>query len=142
MVAVERVRGTCAELEEAIRLLFPQLNDSLPVPGPAELAALLADPAVTLLAARVDGVVVGLAVVSVYRRLSGTMARLDDVVVDGPARRHGAGAALVAAAIEVGRERGAVALELTSGGWRESANRLYPRLGLRRRDTNVYALDL
>jgi len=106
------------------------------------LADILADPSTTLLAACDGGSVVGLAVVAVYRRLSGVSAHLHDVVVDGAARRRGGGGALVEAAIELARERGAYSLELTSAPWREAANRLYPRLGFQRRDTNVYWLKL
>ena len=106
------------------------------------MAAVLADPATTLLAACDGGTIVGVAVVAVYRRLSGVSARLDDVVVDGGARGRGAGGALVEAAIEVARQRGAYSLELTSSPWREAANRLYARRGFQRRDTNMYWLKL
>jgi len=64
------------------------------------------------------------------------------VVVDEPARGTGAGEALVRAAAAVARARNAGRLELTSSPWRESANRLYQRLGFQRRETNVYRLDL
>ena len=121
---------------------MPQLRPGARAPGPVALAEVLADPATTLLAARDGGGIVGLAVVAVYRRLSGVSAHLHDVVVDGAARRRGGGGALVEAAIEVARERGAYSLELTSAPWREAANRLYPRLGFQRRDTNVYWLKL
>jgi len=121
---------------------MPQLRPGARAAGPVALAEVLADPATTLLAARDGGDIVGLAVVAVYRRLSGVSAHLHDVVVDGAARRRGCGGALVEAAIEVARERGAYSLELTSAPWREAANRLYPRLGFQRRDTNVYWLKL
>lgn len=121
---------------------MPQLRPGARAPGPEALAAVLADPSITLLAACDGGSIVGLAVVAVYRRLSGVSGHLHDVVVDGAARRRGGGGALVAAAIEVARERGAYSLELTSAPWREEANQLYPRLGFQRRDTNVYWLKL
>jgi GNAT superfamily N-acetyltransferase len=142
LTTVETVETAGAELEAAVRRLLPQLTTARPVPAARELAALVDDPAVTLLAARREGEIVGLAVVAVFPRLSGVAGRLEDVVVDAAARGAGVGAALVRAALAVARERGATSMELTSGPWREAANRLYPRLGFRRRDTNVYALDL
>ena len=142
MTAVERVEAAGPELEEAVRRLLPQLTTGRPAPAARELEALVADPAVTVLAARRDGAIVGLALVAVFTRLSGVAARLEDVVVDEPARGAGVGAALVTAALAVAGERGATSLELTSGPCRAAASRLYPRLGFRRRDTNVYSLDL
>lgn len=139
MIQVERVAAAGADVEEAVRRLLPQLT-----PGPLVVrpAALVADPAVTLLAARRDGAVVGMATVAVFAKLTGITARLEDVVVDEAARGVGAGEALVRAAMAVARERGASRMELTSGPWREAANRLYRRLGFARRETNVYSLEL
>jgi ribosomal protein S18 acetylase RimI-like enzyme len=48
------------------------------------------------------------------------------------------GEALNRAAIDEARSRGAITVELTSRPSRESANRLYLRLGFEPRETNVY----
>jgi GNAT superfamily N-acetyltransferase len=141
VLRVERMAAAGPELEAAIGRLLPQLVEARPPPTAGELARVVADPAVTLLVAREDGAIIGVALVAVFARLSGVAAHLEDVVVDAPNRGHGVGAALVAAAIEVARERGAVTMELTTGPWREAANRLYPRLGFGRRETNVYTLE-
>ncbi|HEY7200888.1 MAG TPA: GNAT family N-acetyltransferase [Candidatus Dormibacteraeota bacterium] len=142
MTSVDRVAATSPELEAAVARLLPQLTAERPPPSRAELAALVADPGVTLLVARHDGAIVGLAMVAVFPKLTGLASRLEDVVVDAAARGRGAGAALVTEALAVARERGARGMELTSGPWREAANRLYPRLGFRLRGTNVYSIDL
>jgi GNAT superfamily N-acetyltransferase len=139
VIEVERVAVADAEVEEAVRRLLPQLTQGPLAVAPA---ALLADPAVTLLAARRDGALVGMATVAVFAKLTGWTARLEDVVVDEAARGTGAGEALVRAALAVARERGASRMELISGPWREAANRLYARLGFARRETNVYSLEL
>ncbi|HKF16898.1 MAG TPA: GNAT family N-acetyltransferase [Candidatus Dormibacteraeota bacterium] len=139
---IEAITAVTPQVEAALERLMPQLRPGATAPGPETLADVLADPSTTLLAACDGGTIVGLAVVAVYRRLSGVSAHLHDVVVDGAARRRGGGGALVEAAIEVARRRGAYSLELTSAPWREEANRLYPRLGFQRRDTNVYWLRL
>lgn len=137
--AVDRVGP---EVEAAVERLMPQLRRGAVVPASETLAEVMADPATTVLAACRGDSIVGLAVVAVYRRLSGPAAHLHDVVVDDADRGQGVGAALVAAAIEVARQQGAYSLELTSAPWREAANRLYPRLGFQRRETNVYWLKL
>ena len=51
-------------------------------------------------------------------------------------------AALVGAALDVARERGAQVAELQSAVNREAANRLYPRMGFTLRETNVYRIVL
>lgn len=139
---IEAVRAVTPEVEAAVQRLMPQLRPGAEAPGPDALAAVLAHPGTTLLAACDGGAIVGLAVVVVYRRLSGVSAHLHDVVVDGTVRGRGGGRALVEAAIAAARQRGAYSLELTSAPWREAANRLYARVGFQRRVTNVYWLKL
>ena len=139
---VEEVGAATREVEAAVQGLLPQLRRGAEPPSPEVVAVVLADPATVVLAACEGDRIVGLAVVAVYHRLSGVSAHLHDVVVDGGARGRGVGAALVEQAIEVARRRGAYSLELTSAPWREAANRLYPRLGFHRRETNVYWLKL
>ena len=139
---IEAVRTVTPQVEAAVQGLMPQLRPGAEAPAREALAVVIADRAITLLAACDGEAIVGLAVVAVYSRLSGVSAHLDDVVVDAAARRRGAGGALVQAAIEVARQRGAYSMELTSSPWREAANRLYARLGFQRRDTNVYWLKL
>lgn len=139
---IEAVKTVTPQVEAAVQRLMPQLRRGAEAPGAQALSAVLADPAITLLAACDGETIVGLALVAVYGRLSGVSAHLHDVIVDGAARGRGGGGALVEAAIEVARRRGADSLELTSAPWREAANRLYPRLGFQRRDTNVYWLKL
>jgi ribosomal protein S18 acetylase RimI-like enzyme len=74
----------------------------------------------------------------VYRIPSGLKARIDDVVVDAAARGRGVGEELTRAAMRRADEAGARIVELSSNPSREAANRLYPRLGFERRETNVY----
>jgi ribosomal protein S18 acetylase RimI-like enzyme len=142
VITVEPVRAWSQELEEAAARLLPQLSASRTPPGRAELEELLTDPRATLLAARSGAELVGMAVVAMHRKLTHLTARLEDVVVDERARGRGVGEALVSAAIDEARRLGAPELELRTAPWREAANRLYPRLGFRPYDSNVYVLDL
>ena len=142
MVRIETVTEATPEVHAALAHLLPQLNSELPVPTPARLQALLADPAVTLLLARDGQDFVGTTTVIVYTTPFWIKARLDEVVVDEAARGKGVGAALVSAALDVGRQKGAQVAELQSGVWRGAANRLYPRMGFKLRQTNVYRIVL
>ena len=142
MVRIEKVTGATAEVHAALAHLLPQLNDKLPVPTMERIQALVADPAVTLLLAKDGREVVGTTTVIVYTTPFWIKARLDEVVVDEAARGKGVGAALVSAALDVAREKGVQVVELQSGLQREAANRLYPRMGFKRRETNVYRIVL
>ena len=144
MVRVERVDDVTAEVEEALARLLPQLNSTLTVPDVERLWRLVADPAVTLLVARDGDEIVGTTTVIVYTTPFWIKARLDEVVVDAAARGKGVGEALVKAALDVGRERGAQVAELQSGRGdaRKAAHRLYERLGFTIRDSDVMRIVL
>ena len=144
MVQVERVVEATPEVLAALSRLLPQLNPKLPLPDMERLRRLIADPAVTLLMAQDGDEIVGTTTVIVYTTPFWIKARLDEVIVDRAARGQGVGEALVKAALEVGRERGAQVAELQSGRGeaREAAHRLYERLGFEIRDSDVMRVVL
>jgi len=144
MIRIQVVREATADLQSALARLLPQLNPNLEVPDMKRLRRLIADPAVTLLLA-VDGDdIVGTTTVIVYTTPFWIKARLDEVVVDDSARGKGVGEALVKAALDIGRERGAQVAELQSGRGpaRQAAHRLYLRLGFKIRDSDVLRIVL
>jgi GNAT superfamily N-acetyltransferase len=142
MVRIEVVEEATSEVHAALAHLLPQLNSELPVPTMERLQALIADPSVTLLLALEGTTAVGTSTVIVYTTPFWIKARLDEVVVDEAARGKGVGAALVSACLEIAREKGAQVAELQSGALREAANRLYPRMGFKLRESNVYRIVL
>jgi GNAT superfamily N-acetyltransferase len=144
MIRIEVVREATSELHVALARLLPQLNARLPLPDLVRLRRLVADPAVTLLVARDGDEIVGTTTVIVYTTPFWIKARLDEVVVDESARGKGVGEALVKAALEIGRERGAQVAELQSGRGpaREAAHALYLRLGFKIRETDVLRIEL
>lgn len=130
------------ELVAAFEMLIPQLSSSSPAPS-RELLTDLVDGADTVLfLARLDGAIIGSLTLAFYRIPTGIKAWIEDVVVDDAARGHGVGRLLNEAALDVARERGAKNVSLTSRPSRESANRLYQRIGFESRETNVYRYDL
>ena len=142
-VIVEEATAVTDELVDAFRRLIPQLSKSSPPPGDRELEALVNAPGTFLLVARDgDTNVVGSLTLVVFRIPTGMRAWIEDVVVDESARGQGVGEALNKFAIGIARREGCKTVDLTSRPSRESANRLYQRLGFVARDTNVYRLTL
>lgn len=129
-------------LVAAFARLIPQLSQSSAPPDRAALERIVADPNEVLFMASLNGEIVGTLTVAFVRIPTGLKAWVEDVVVDQSARGEGVGEALVNAAIEEARRRGAKAVELTSNPSREAANRLYQRVGFESRTTNVYRLKL
>jgi ribosomal protein S18 acetylase RimI-like enzyme len=143
-IAVRRAR---AEDEAALRGLWREL-DALHArlqPGffragaraPASLAAVLADPSRALLVADADGVVAGALEVRLYdtprhpQQLPRRRAYVEDLAVIAARRRRGIGRALMEAAAEWARARGAEELLLTVWAGNRAAAAFYERLGYR-----------
>jgi ribosomal protein S18 acetylase RimI-like enzyme len=136
-----QVSEATEELYESLQTLVPQLGAHKAPPTREELRDLVSSESSLLLVARdrdVSGPIVGLLCLTVYRVPTGLRSIIEDVVVDGSARRKGIGGALVQKAIELAREAGADGVSLTSNAKREAANLLYQSLGFQLRQTNPY----
>lgn len=138
----EPIKVATSEDTQAIASLLAQLSSSAPSFSHADLEAMVADPATTILAARSGDEIVGITTLVVFRVATGVRAFIDDVVVSDAHRGKGLGEKLVRAAIEQAASLGVQKIDLTSRPSREAANRLYQRLGFERRETNVYRLML
>lgn len=142
-VRVEEARAVSTELVDAMARLVPQVSTSAAPPTEDELATMVSSPVTRVLLARdEDGPIVGTLTLVAFRIPTGVGAWIEDVVVDEQARRRGVGEALIAEAIRLAEESGALHVNLTSRPTREAANRLYRRLGFEQRETNVYRLRL
>ncbi|NOT05470.1 MAG: GNAT family N-acetyltransferase [Anaerolineales bacterium] len=131
------------ELYNAFQRLVPQLTNNNPPPSLNDLAALVRDSSSTLMVARNERAeIIGALTLTVYRVPTGIRSIIEDVIVDNSARGQGIGEALMKRAIEVAREKGASNISLTSNPIRESANRLYLRVGFKKRETNAYQIKL
>jgi len=130
------------EILAACHRLIPQLSSSSRPITSTELAEIVEADHTVLFAARRGTEIVGLLTLVVFRIPTAVRAWIEDVVVDESARGSGVGEALSRAALAEAARRGAKTVELTSRPSREAANRLYQRIGLVRRDTNVYRYEL
>ncbi len=144
-VRIEEAVASSTEIVEAVERLVVQLSSSAQPPGAARIDQLVTSPATRLLLAREaqdERRIVGMLTLALFTIPTGVRAWIEDVVVDETARGRGIGAALTREALALARAAGARTVELTSRPSRESANRMYARLGFRQRETNVYRFDL
>jgi GNAT superfamily N-acetyltransferase len=142
-VRITEVRAASVELLDAVQRLVRQLSSSASVPGAADLEEIVSSPATSLLVARSgDDAVVGMLTLAFFRIPTGLRAWIEDVVVDEGARGSGVGEALTREAIRFASERGARTIDLTSRRERETANRMYEKLGFEPRATTVYRTEL
>ena len=142
-MAITQATTVDDELVAAFARLVPQLSTSAELPSREQLEEIVASPAAMVLLARDDsGEIIGSLTLVVFRTPTGARAWIEDVVVDESARGQGTGEALVAEAIRLASDSGARTVDLTSRPSRESANRLYEKVGFQARETNVYRYDL
>lgn len=140
---IETIHTITGEVMQAFERLMPQLNPQHTPPTHEALQAVVESEASTLLFARSDaGELIGMLTLVVFRTPAGVHSLIEDVVVDERARGQGVGEALTRAGIQLARDQGAHAVDLTSRPAREAANRLYQRMGFQRRETNLYRLPL
>ncbi|MBI5351797.1 MAG: GNAT family N-acetyltransferase [Chloroflexi bacterium] len=140
---VELVTRADEELFDAFQRLVPQLTNNNPPPSLNDLIALVRDSSSTLMVARDEsGEIVAALTLTVYRVPTGVRSIIEDVIVDVSARGQGVGESLIKRTIEIAREKGASNISLTCNPMRESANRLYQKMGFKKRETNAYQIKL
>ena len=137
-VDVEVVREATGEVASAMRNLLPQLSASAVQPDQAAVERIVSSDAITLLAARLDGRIVGLLTLAMFPIPTGFRAWIEDVIVDETARGQGIGEALTKEALDLAEAAGARTVDLTSRPSREAAGRLYERVGFAERSTRIY----
>ncbi|MCH1514330.1 MAG: GNAT family N-acetyltransferase [Acidimicrobiales bacterium] len=141
-IKIEEIVKVDDELLAAMNRLVPQLSNSNSPPDRAALEEIVASDSSILLAAFIDREIVGSLTLVVFSIPTGKRAWIEDVVVDEKCRNKGIGEALNQDAIKIARQLGAKTVDLTSRPSRESANRLYKRLGFLQRDTNIYRFEI
>jgi ribosomal protein S18 acetylase RimI-like enzyme len=140
---VEEATVASPELVRALGRLVGQLSSTASLPTAEELQEIAGSATTRLLIARdQDQEIVGSLTLALFGIPTGVRAWIEDVVVDEAARGRGVGTALTEQALQIARERGARTVDLTSRPEREAANRLYRRLGFKRRSTSVYRYEL
>lgn len=140
---VEEVTAASPEITAALGRLVRQLSSTAALPTADEIQEMVGSRGTRLLVARDDGEdIVGTLTLRLFRIPTGLRAWIEDVVVDEAARGQGVGKALTEEALRLARAADARTVDLTSRPEREAANRLYERLGFKRRSTAVYRFEL
>ena len=143
MIRVEQVKVVNTEIVQAIQYLFPQLTQFSPIPDEQALQNIVNSQTTSLWIARnIDGEIIAMLSLAIYRTTTGIHAWIEDVVVDQKARRQGVASLLTQAALEFAQQNGAKAVSLTSRPEREAANQLYQKLGFELVNTNLYRKNL
>lgn len=115
-------------VEDLLRLLFED--------------AKVSDDGAPTYVAEIEGQVIGMVTLCVFRTLTGAKAYLDHLVVAPNSRRQGVGRALVRHAVGQARAAGASRIDLTAGDKKLGGRALYESLGFHKRDTGNFRLLL
>lgn len=137
-VEIEALQAISPEFMEALHRMIPQLAPGTPLPSREQMEAVIECSSNTLLAARVNGMTVGMLTLTMIVAPTGITGWIADVVVDQLIRGKGVGEKLVREAIAQAAAKGARYVDLSSRPAREAANRLYQRIGFEKRETNYY----
>lgn len=135
---ITEITGFSETILSAVQNLLPQLTDKKIYFGAEELTALLASENSHLFVAKKDKKILGMLTLTIYRIPTGLKTHIDDVVVDRAARGKGTAEQLMRKAMGFCKEMKVDEIGLTSHPSRESANRLYLRLGFEQYETNLY----
>lgn len=141
-VDVEVLSKVTDEVVEAFERLLPQLSASAKRLDGTDLSAIATSAASTVLLARVDKKIVGTLTLVTFAIPTGVRAWIEDVVVDEASRGKQIASTLIDEAVKIARKAGARTVDLTSRPARESAGRLYERLGFEQRETRMYRYKL
>lgn len=122
----------------AFKVLIPQLNANSPIPTKEYLETIVNSESTKIFIAEEDNQISGTLTLVFNRIPTGEKAWIEDVVVNQTARGKGVGKALTQFAIDYAIGKGVTKIDLTSVPERVAANKLYQKLGFKKRTTNVY----
>lgn len=126
----------------ALASLLTQVSRTAPPLTPERLRAVLRTPATTVLVARIDGQVIGMALLLTLSTLGGDFGYVEEVVVDSGYRGRGISTALIRELLRLAIRKRLRHVDLTTRPAREAANSLYRSMGFVPRETNCYRHDL
>lgn len=143
-ITVEQVKELTPDITKVINNLLRQLSPDSRILNDEDVKKIIKDISNYFFVARetVGNKIVGMLTLIIFNTPSAKKALIEGVVVDQNYQGKGIGAMLVERAIDKAREEGVMRIELTSNPKRIQANSLYQRLGFKKRDTNVYEMEL
>lgn len=139
---IKQLKEVTPEVILAFQELIPQLSEKNPIPGFDDIAEIIHSGNSLIFVAEENGKIIGTLTLIRYRIPSGMKTWIEDVVVDKKMRGKGIGKRLTQFAIDWAKKNNIEKIDLTSSLFRIEANELYLKIGFRKRDTNVYRLDV
>lgn len=136
------LRQVTSTTVDDINHLLQELSKGMPMLSLQQLTHKLSKKGFVVVVAYEKDDIVGMASIQFMDVLSGRKAIVEDVVVDESARDQGVGKALMEKLITIAQGWHVSKIDLTSSGRHSAAHGLYESLGFKKRDTNVYRLDL
>jgi ribosomal protein S18 acetylase RimI-like enzyme len=128
-----------AKIADAFQRLIPQLSSQAKVPAMNDLEEIITSGNTEIIICQEEEITGTLTIV--YQKTpTGEKAWIEDVIVDNSARGKGVGEKLMLFAIEHIRNKKIKKIDLTSAPERIAANKLYRKLGFKKRETNAYRL--
>ncbi len=131
-----------ARTVEALSQLLAQVSSSARPLDAGRVREVMQTPSTSVLVARLDGKIVGMALLLTLTTLARTTGYVEEVVVDHAARGQHVSTALMTALLDLAASKGIEFVDLTSRPARTVANGLYQSLGFKLRETNCYRHDL
>jgi ribosomal protein S18 acetylase RimI-like enzyme len=143
-IIVERVTEFSPEVADAVRSLVKQLVSDDRSLTEAEFKEMIEPKQNFLFIAREVSTnkIAGVVMISIYRIPDSKKVYLDDIIVDEHFRGRGVATQLLEKVIATGKEHNAEYVLLTSNPNRIAGVKLYEKLGFKKRETNVYRLEL
>ncbi|MFK7812624.1 MAG: N-acetyltransferase family protein [Maribacter sp.] len=133
--------GTLTDMiQNQVTDLYRQLNADNTQRSLKEI--LQSDNNVHVIICSIDGNIVGTALLSTYKVISGFRGMVDDVVVDSEQRGKGIGRKLMERLLEEGKSLGLDEILLFTGHHRAPAISLYTSLGFTLRESGIYNLKI
>ncbi|WP_248724348.1 GNAT family N-acetyltransferase [Seonamhaeicola sp. ML3] len=137
-MTITELESVTDDVINAFENLIPQLSSSSPLPSKEDLETIVNSDTTKLFVAKEGNDIVGTLTLVFNKIPTGEKAWIEDVVVSGSVRGKGVGKRLTQFAIDYALDKGITKIDLTSSPERIAANKLYQKLGFKKRVTNVY----
>lgn len=138
-IRIRELHEFSSQMLEAIQTLAQQIGKNYKQLTAEDFQDMLSSPNTTILIAEsIEGQLIGMVTLVIYRIPYVRKAYLEDLVVDEASRGQGIGKMLIQHVMELAQKKGAAYLDFTSRPRREEENKFYEKLGFQKRETNVY----
>ena len=143
-INIEELKTFSPDATQTLNDLLAQLNPGSKTLSDEDVCEIIEMSSNRLFVARepISNKIVGMLTLIVYRIPVWKKGWIEDLVVDKDYRNIGIATKLIQHAVKNAKALGVSSLNFTSRPQREDANRLYLKLGFKKRDTNVYTIEL